>query len=87
MATPLKNPSKSRIPSAETLDCTGLLCPLPIFKTSQVLARLHTGDVLRVICTDPGSLSDFPALSKRTGHELLAVDERQGVQSFWIRKR
>ncbi len=87
MATPLENLSKSRIPNAETLDCTGLLCPLPIFKTSQVLARLQSGDVLKVVCTDPGSLSDFPALSKRTGHELLAAEEREGVQKFWIRKR
>jgi tRNA 2-thiouridine synthesizing protein A len=68
------------------LDCKGLLCPLPVYRTSQALSRLGAGQVLRVECTDPGSLADFPALARQRGLELLSAEERDGVQVFRLRK-
>lgn len=68
------------------LDCKGLLCPLPVYKTARVLDRLRAGQVLRVECTDPGSLADFPALARQRGDTLLRVTERDGVQVFHLRK-
>ncbi len=68
------------------LDCKGLLCPLPVYRTSQALGRLQPGQVLRVECTDPGSLADFPALARQRGLTLLAAEERGGVQVFRLRK-
>jgi len=68
------------------LDCKGLLCPLPVYRTSQALARLRSGQVLKVECTDPGSLADFPALARQRGLTLLSAEERGGVQVFRLRK-
>lgn len=79
-------PSPSHPPSAETLDCTGLLCPLPIYKTSMALKRLAAGEVLKIVCTDPGALEDLPAFSRRTGHRLIAVEESGETQTFWLEK-
>ncbi len=67
-------------------DCKGLLCPLPVYRTSQALGRLLPGQVLRVECTDPGSLADFPALARQRGLTLLTAEERGGVQVFRLRK-
>jgi tRNA 2-thiouridine synthesizing protein A len=69
------------------LDCKGLLCPLPVYRAGQVLARLAPGAVLRVECTDPGSLADVPAFAREHGHTLLAVTERAGVFVFDLRNR
>jgi len=68
------------------LDCTGLLCPLPVYRTAQAIARLEAGQVLRVECTDPGSLADFPAFARQRGHALLAAQDQGGRQVFYIRK-
>ncbi len=68
------------------LDCKGLLCPLPVYRTSQALPRLRAGQVLRVECTDPGSLADFPALARQRNLTLLSTTEQDGVQVFRLRK-
>ena len=74
-------------PAADAeLDCKGLLCPLPVYKAGRALARLAAGQVLRVECTDPGSLADFPALARQRGDTLLTAEARDGVQVFYIRK-
>ena len=68
------------------LDCKGLLCPLPVYRTSQAIGRLKPGQVLRIQCTDPGSLADFPAFARQRGHALLSAAAADGVQVFYIRK-
>ncbi len=68
------------------LDCKGLLCPLPVYNASRALARLNPGQVLRVECTDPGSLADFPALARQRGFTLLSASERDGIQLFFLRR-
>lgn len=70
----------------QELDCKGLLCPLPVYRTGQALGRLKAGQVLRVECTDPGSLADFPALARQRGETLLSASEEGGVQVFYLRK-
>ncbi len=71
---------------ADVLDTSGLLCPLPVYKAALVLKKLEAGDVLELICTDPGSLEDIPALARQRGDALLGVDDQGGVQKFWIEK-
>lgn len=71
---------------ADVLDTSGLLCPLPVYKAALVLKQLEAGEVLELICTDPGSLEDIPALARQRGDTLLAVDDGNGVQTFWIEK-
>jgi len=53
------------------IDTRGLNCPLPILKAKKALAELQTGEVLRVLSTDPGSTRDFQAFAKQTGNELI----------------
>ncbi len=53
------------------LDTRGLNCPLPILKAKKALAELRSGETLRVVATDPGSLRDFQAFARQTGNELV----------------
>ena len=53
------------------LDTRGLNCPLPILKAKKALSDMTSGDVLRVVSTDPGSLRDFQAFARQTGNELI----------------
>ncbi len=53
------------------VDTRGLNCPLPILKAKKALADMATGDVLKVVSTDPGSIRDFQAFSKQTGNDLI----------------
>ena len=70
----------------ETLDTSGLLCPLPVYKASVALKKLEPGQVLELTCTDPGSLADIPALARQRGDTLLRTDDRGATQVFWIEK-
>ncbi len=78
-------PAETSVADAE-LDCRGLLCPLPVYQASRAIDRLLPGQALRVVCTDPGSLADFPALARQRGLALLSAEERDGVQVFRLRK-
>ncbi len=68
------------------LDASGLNCPLPILKAKKALAALQSGQVLRVIATDPGSVKDFEAFAKQTGNELVEQQEEGGKFIFLIKK-
>jgi len=67
------------------LDASGLNCPMPILRAKKALKELQSGDVLRIIATDPGSVKDFEAFAKQTGNELLESNEEDG--SFYYRLR
>ena len=75
-----------RILVKETLDTSGLLCPLPVYKAGLVLNRLQAGEVLHLITTDPGALEDIPALARQRGDTLLGAEDQQSRQLFWIEK-
>lgn len=70
----------------ETLDTSGTVCPLPVYKAAMVLRRLSVGQVLHLITTDRGSLADIPALTRQRGDELIAAEDHGATQLFWIRK-
>jgi len=70
----------------QELDATGLNCPLPILRAKKALASLSSGQVLRIIATDPGSVKDFDAFAKQTGNELMASSEEGGKYLFMIKK-
>ncbi len=63
------------------LDTRGLNCPLPILKAKKALADMQSGDLLKVVATDPGSLRDFQAFAKQTGNELV---EQQTLDKEFI---
>ncbi len=67
------------------LDATGLACPLPILKAKKAVAELNSGQVLRIIATDPGSVKDFAAFCVQTGNELVSSGEEDGTYVFLIK--
>mgnify|MGYP003535900329 FL=1 len=63
------------------LDARGLNCPLPILKAKKALAEMTSGELLRVVSTDAGSLRDFEAFARQTGNDLM---DQQTVGSDFI---
>lgn len=57
------------------VDARGLNCPLPILRAKKMLAEMGSGQVVRVVATDPGSVKDFQAFARQTGNELLQQGE------------
>lgn len=69
------------------LDVKGLSCPLPILRTKKTLAEMSSGQVLRVMATDPGAVKDFQAFAKQTGNHLLANAEADQVFEFYFKRK
>jgi tRNA 2-thiouridine synthesizing protein A len=69
------------------LDARGLNCPLPILRAKKALAELASGQVLKIVATDPGSVKDFQAFAKQTGNQLLESAEANGEYIFYLRKQ
>ena len=59
------------------LDARRLLCPLPVIRTQDAIAKLQAGQTLSVLCTDPGVLHDIPAWCRVHGHEVLDIQEQE----------
>ena len=68
------------------VDTRGLNCPLPILKAKKALAELLSGQILKVVATDPGSIRDFQAFAKQTGNELLE-QETVGAEYIHVLRR
>jgi tRNA 2-thiouridine synthesizing protein A len=69
------------------LDARGLNCPLPILRAKKALTDMATGQVLKILATDPGSVKDFQAFSKQTGNALLSSDTANSEFIFFLRKK
>ncbi len=69
------------------LDARGLNCPLPILKTKKSLADMASGQVLRVVSTDCGSVKDMQAFASQTGNTLLSQSEENGEYIFFMKKK
>mgnify|MGYP000108333114 FL=1 len=69
------------------LDTRGLNCPLPILKTKKALADMVSGEVLRVVSTDPGSTRDFQAFARQTGNELVEQTSASSEFVHLLRRR
>jgi tRNA 2-thiouridine synthesizing protein A len=69
------------------IDARGLNCPLPILRTKKALNDMKSGQVLRVLATDPGSVRDFEAFSRQTGNPLLQHSEQDGVFAFFVQRK
>lgn len=69
------------------LDARGLNCPLPILKAKKALAEMETGEVLRIVATDSGSVRDFQAFAKQTGNALLSHTQNGLEFTFLMRRK
>ena len=72
--------------ATQTIDTSGMNCPIPIIKAKKAIKTMDAGSTLEVISTDPGSVRDFEAFSRATGNELLESLEEAGVFRFVIQK-
>ena len=70
----------------QELDASGLNCPLPILRAKKALGTMSSGQVLRIVATDPGSVKDFDAFAKQTGNQLMESGEEGGKFVFLIKK-
>jgi tRNA 2-thiouridine synthesizing protein A len=71
----------------QVLDCSGLACPMPILKTKKAVDALQTGQVLKMVATDAGSLPDVQAWTAKTGHELLGHEKDGEKFVFYIKRK
>jgi tRNA 2-thiouridine synthesizing protein A len=76
----------SQVTPTVTLDTSGLLCPLPVYKAALALRTMEPGEVLELTCTDPGSLADIPAFTRQRGDRLVDFEDNGATQVFRIEK-
>jgi tRNA 2-thiouridine synthesizing protein A len=69
------------------LDARGLNCPLPILKAKKALADMESGHLLRVVCTDQGSVRDFQAFARQTGNQLVEQNQAGTEYVHLLRRR
>lgn len=73
-------------PVSRELDTRGLRCPLPLLKAKQALRDLSSGQVLRILATDAGSVRDFQVYAQLSGQELIAFTEQDAVYCYLLKK-
>ena len=71
---------------AQMLDCVGLYCPEPLFQTRQAIDQIGVGEVLEVFADDPAAEEDLTRFAKRTGHEIVSVQDMGDYKRFLIRR-
>jgi tRNA 2-thiouridine synthesizing protein A len=69
------------------LDARGLNCPLPILKAKKALADMRSGELLRIVATDPGSMRDFQAFARQTGNDLVSQTTQGDEFVHLLRRR
>jgi TusA-related sulfurtransferase len=79
--------SQMQIQVHKEVDARGLNCPLPILRAKKALADMESGQILKVLATDPGSQRDFAAFARQTGNELVEVSSQDKVFTFLMRRR
>ncbi len=72
--------------TVQTLDLTGLACPMPVVKISKAIKEVNPGDVIEAITSDPGALTDFPAWARTSGNEIIKTDTEESNTRFFIKK-
>ncbi len=75
------------ITADKDVDARGLNCPLPILRTKKALNDMASGEVLRIIATDPASTRDFQAFSRQTGNALIGQSESDGIFTYLLRRK
>lgn len=70
----------------KVLDTRGELCPMPVIKAKMTINALSSGQVLKLIASDPGSRADIPSWARMSGHQLVRQDLEDGAFVFWVKK-
>jgi len=69
-----------------SIDARGLSCPLPVIRAKKGIDSIPVGEILEVLSTDPGSMADFQAWTRATGHELVGSEKSADVFTYHIRR-
>ncbi|MCF7966606.1 MAG: sulfurtransferase TusA family protein [Methylobacter tundripaludum] len=69
------------------LDASGLNCPLPLLRLKKALMSMSSGEVVKVIATDPAAHLDFGVYSDQTGHQIILLIKESGKQVFYFKKK
>ena len=69
------------------VDARGLVCPLPILRTKKALSEMASGEILKIVATDPGSVIDFQVFAEQTGNDLLEMSEADEEFIFYLKKK
>ncbi|NOT11164.1 MAG: sulfurtransferase TusA family protein [Methylococcaceae bacterium] len=69
------------------VDASGLLCPLPLLRLKKALAEIASGEVVKMIATDPAAHLDIGVYSEQTGHQILELKKSSQMQIFYIKKK
>lgn len=77
----------SDIKPDQTLDCIGLYCPEPVFRTRLKLDEMSQDEVLELLADDPAAEEDIKSLIKRTKHEIMSISKEENIIKFLIRKK
>jgi tRNA 2-thiouridine synthesizing protein A len=77
----------SDVKADKVLDLKGLPCPMPVVKVSKGIKEVDIDQVVEAVTTDPGSLTDFPAWARTSGHEIIDTVQTDGEITFFIKRR
>lgn len=69
------------------VDASGLLCPLPLLRLKKALTEIASGDIVKVIATDPAAHLDIGVYTDQTGHQIIEMVRQTGMQIFYIKKK
>jgi TusA-related sulfurtransferase len=70
----------------EVVDARNMMCPMPVLAATKAMRRLEPGQVIKILATDKGSLSDMPAWAEDNGHTMLSMGTEDAVLVFYVRK-
>ena len=68
------------------LDCRGLLCPMPLIKTTRAIKEIQIGQILEILASDPGAKPDMEGWAKQARHELVRSEQQGALYRFLIRR-
>lgn len=75
------------IKADKVMDLKGLPCPMPVVKISKGIKDVQVGQVIEVLSTDPGALTDFPAWARTSGNEILETEQANGVIRIFVKRK
>lgn len=76
----------AEVTADKILDCSGMMCPIPVIKTSKAIKEIEVGQVLQMIATDPGAPPDMEAWVRQTGNEMVEEREEDGKYIFFFKR-
>ncbi len=72
--------------SKKSVDCLGMFCPMPLFMARKAIEEVQVGEVIEVLADDPSAKKDIPDWAERSGHQVLGIDEEDGIFIIRIRR-